>query len=234
MPADNSQCDFYDLISWQKVEELEQALQSGSDPNKLDQYGNTPPFRVVYNPTKHQVRMLELLIQYGADVNYRNQYGRTVILGAGSVEIAEILLKNGADISIISSEGCTPLHYATSAEMAQFFIDKGIDVNARDNDGSTAIFDAVYEGPDLVDCLLRNGAAADARNNGGQTPLMRLADNDYADTYDADELRQIAESLIQHGADVDAVDNEGKSAIDCANRARNTVLAKFLESVRRK
>lgn len=226
-----SDIDLYELISFRKVEELEAALKSGGDPNQLDNYGLTPVFRVVYNPSEHQARLLELLIQYGADVNFRSaSHGETAIHNAKSIGIAEILLRNGADITINTLEGRTPLHKARTAEMAQFFIDHGIDVNARDHSGSTALFDAVYDGPELVDCLLKNGARADFIDKRGETPLMRVAQSEYADDEDNIGLVRISERLIDSGADIHAIDSDGKSAFDHAVGNRNTALANFLQS----
>ncbi len=225
-----NQIDLYELISWKRVEELEAALQAGADPNQLDNYGQTPIFRVVYNRSAQQAKMLKLLLEYGADVNHRHDSeGETVIHNASSIEIAEILLAYGADLSITNSIGGTPLHSVTTAEMAQYFIDKGIDVNARDEFGATALIDAGFEGQEFVECLLKNGALADVRNNNGQTPLTRLADDPFID--DDQELQKIAALLINAGTPVDATDDEGKTAADCALTSGNKNLAKILTAI---
>ncbi|MBO6505834.1 MAG: ankyrin repeat domain-containing protein [Kordiimonadaceae bacterium] len=224
--------DLYELISWKRVDELEAALKAGADPNQLDPYGQTPIFRVVYNRSAQQAHMLKLLLEHGADANHRHDAdGETAIHNATSTEIAEILLAHGADLAIKSSIGGTPLHSVTSAEMAQFFIDKGINVNARDDYGATALMDAGFEGHELVECLLKNGAAADVRNEKGQTTVMRLADDPFID--DDEELQKIATLLIEAGTPLDALDNEGQSAIDIARKSRHQHLAAFLANIQK-
>ena len=220
--------DLYELISWHRVDELEQALNAGTDPNQLDKYGQTPIFRVVYNPSDQQARMLELLLQYGASVNHRHpRVGETAIHNAKSPEIADILIAHGADVAIKTNDGSTPLHKTTTPEMAQYFIDKGVDVNTRNDQGATALMDAGFEGYEFVECLLKNGATADIRNSLGQTPLMCVASDPFID-HD-EELRKIADLLIQAGMSTVAIDREGRTAVDCARAARNTNLAAFLE-----
>lgn len=230
MKTSSQPIDLYELISWKRVDELEAALKAGADPNQLDDYGQTPIFRVVYNSSGQQVRMLALLLEHGAEVNHRHpQVGETAIHNAKSPEIADILLAHGADVTIKTHAGCTPLHKASTAQMAQYFLNKGIDVNARDDQGATALLDAAFENYELVECLLKNGAAADVRNNKGQTPLMRLADDFFID--DDEGLQEIAELLINAGTPVDAVDHEGRTAEDLAVKSRLPKLAAFLAGI---
>ena len=227
-----TETDLYELISWKRGDELEAALAMGANPNQLDKHGQTPIFRVVYNPSDHQARMLELLLQHGADVNHRHpNVGETAIHNARSPEIADILLRHGADIAINTNDGSTPLHKTSTPEMAQYFIDKGVDVNARNDQGATALIDAGFEGYELVECLLKNGADADVRNNDGQTPLMSIASDPFID--DDEELQKIATLLLEAGTPIDAVDNEGRTAADCARIARNPNLAALLEKMSR-
>jgi cytohesin len=227
--------DLYNLISHRKLKELESALKSGSNPNLPDTYGQSPIFRVVYNPGRHQSKMLTLLLKYGADVNYRKaRDGETVIHNAASVEIAEILLKHGADITAKANNNSTPLHKTTSAQMAQFFIDHGLDVNAKDNSGATPLFNAVYFGLELVNCLLANGATAEIKNNRGLTPLMCVAGTEYANENDTIELKKICDSLLKYGAKPDSKDNKGKTAAQHALEYQNKELAKYLDRKTRK
>lgn len=220
--------ELFALISAGNVEGLEAALKAGADPNQTGAYETTPISRVVYNRTKNQLLMLELLIEYGANVNVRRSSdGEPLVHSAGTVEVASLLAKNGADLTLTSSTGETPLHSVDNAELAQFFIDQGVDVNARDNSGSPPLIDAVYETPELVACLLKNGGDAAAKNQEGQTALIRLADNDFA--LDNDELLQIAELLLRAGTPIDATDKNGLSAAECARRASNPRLASFLD-----
>ena len=73
---------------------------------------------------------------------------------------------------------------------------------------------------DQVKDLIRLGADVNARNNHGDTALMRACQGGHADT---------VKMLIEHGADVNAKDKEGKTSLQWARINGHTDLAQFLE-----
>ena len=98
-------------------------------------------------------------------------------------------------------------------------LDKGAHVNARDEDGCTALhYAADMKNPDLVKILLERGADVHAQNSERRTPLF------YSETAHSAAL------LIQAGANVDAIDNEGNAPIHtaAATRGRAEVLQQLL------
>ena len=65
---------------------------------------------------------------------------------------------------------------ANDTATVRALLDKRVDVNAVEADGTTALHWAVYhQDPELVDQLLRAGAAADPANREGITPLQMAA-----------------------------------------------------------
>ena len=100
-------------------------------------------------------------------------------------------------------------------------------IAARDKDGSTPLHCAVWKGQErVVAFLLKAGADVNSRNQNehwGTTPLHAAAHADHA---------SIALLLIEHEADMTALDPEGRSPLDHTkfHDAKRTakVLAKHL------
>ena len=83
-------------------------------------------------------------------------------------------MENGITISIEASEnGYT--------EIVSMLLDKGADVN-KTVDGDTALMKANdYRHIEIVPMLLNNGADVNAKNNRGQTALIKLSIYGYRD-----------------------------------------------------
>jgi len=112
-------------------------------------------------------------------------FGRTLLhlaCGAGSIEVAKILLSRGADPNAEDSGGHTPLYsvanecaLASGPELVRILAGAGADVNA--NGGvtrATPLHMAARRGfVEIAKALLESGAAVNARDSKGDTPLQR-------------------------------------------------------------
>ncbi|KAL8420475.1 hypothetical protein RB594_003312 [Gaeumannomyces avenae] len=111
-------------------------------------------------------------------------------------QILQLLLDNGADINAIMDtdntrgSGLTPLHCAVAAKPESFLLDWGFDT-----EDSNVKF--------VVALLLSAGANPNARTQKGNTPLHLVTD------YGAGVL----DSLVHHGADLEAKNQEGRSPL---------------------
>lgn len=87
----------------------------------------------------------------------------------------------------------------------QALLEKGASPDERDTHAlhETALHTAAMTDVRLVQLLLEHGAHVNARNDAGETPLFCVQ---YCD---AARVRQITATLVQYGADVNAVDNIG-------------------------
>ena len=138
------------------------------------------------------------------------------------------LLERG--INARDGDGKTALMHATftltqPATSLQSLIEAGADVNARDNDSRTALMHAArtFGSIGAIKPLLDAGADVNARDNDGKTALMQLArrhipaSNPILEPEEVQE--QIAQTnaaiklLLDAGADVNARDNDGQTAL---------------------
>jgi ankyrin repeat protein len=112
------------------------------------------------------------------------------------------------------------------APIVRRLLDAGVPVDTRDGNELTALMWATGHADNAgsadaqatVTLLLERGAAIDATDNRGRTPLMIAAERGHA---------AIVALLMAHGAAVDLRDKAGKTARDLA--ANDEVRAKLID-----
>jgi len=191
----------------------------------------TPGDLLLEAATRGDLKDVELALMKGADVNARDKMGRTGLLIAmqGSASeyrviganepIARLLLERGASINVQDNEGWSPLlklldQWADQPELVKFLIDRGANVNAQMKNGRTPLMVAARLGrEDRIRILLDKSAQVNVSDAGGKTALME------AITCRWDSDNRALALLLQHSVNLDAVDTEGRSAVDYAARA---------------
>ena len=170
--------------------------------------------------------------------------------GYGHADVCEFLVSRGADVTARDDHGSTPLILATYYHCFPALcrpLITGDSVNLPDSSGNRALHIAARKGHRFtVQLLVESGANANAVNGYGQTPLHTAADRAQDSpelcgillTYDAkcrmkDEdgnrplhlvckrgHRQTGRLLVSHGADTDAVNNDGRTPLhEAADRS---------------
>ncbi|MBQ7544826.1 MAG: ankyrin repeat domain-containing protein [Synergistaceae bacterium] len=261
--------EFLELCSSGDARAVEEALKNGADANACDEFGSTALHE---SANSGNPDVAEVLLKYGAEVDAKDFIGATALgfaVSKGYAEVAEVLLKHGADASSQDEYGKTPLHVAAFygyAEIAEMLLRYGADVNAETSDGDTPLRMAKAGGhretakvllkhgaegsraqrrqsasparparpamsdeeflelcqsgdAEAVEEALRHGANVNARDDEGETALMRAALNGHADA---------AEVLLSHGAKADARDDQGKTAFDIAQAKGHKSVAALL------
>jgi ankyrin repeat protein len=168
-----------------------------------------------------------LIDKEGADLEAKDNSGRTTLHSAaegGHLECIKYLIDKGADIEAKDYGGGTPLHSAAEGghlECLKYLIGKGADLEAKDSAGKTPLHSAAYsmwrlEDLECLTFLIDQKAEVNARDNQNNTPLYILGQQvGYGPFYGVDQnYLRAAEVMIKAGADLTAVNNEGKTPMD--------------------
>jgi hypothetical protein len=150
------------------------------DPNQRNSEGNTLLMRAVMQEHKDEVQMLLSIGRF--DTNARDKHGHTPLLlvaSTGYKDIVELLLTVGkADVEVKNTFEQTPLSLAASGghkDSVELLLSIGkADVETKDILGATPLMLAAEHGyRDVVEMLLGAGADVRAKDNNGETALMR-------------------------------------------------------------
>ncbi|OAQ98583.1 hypothetical protein LLEC1_01558 [Akanthomyces lecanii] len=108
-------------------------------------------------------------------------------------------------------------------EIVQLLVDKyAVNVNGGDRDKNTALHIVArgqhwWQSALALPFLLKSGADIECQNADGQTPLHLALDKEYSQLGELGPFhRDVAEKLINAGADVNATDANGRSCLDLA------------------
>ena len=198
----------HEAAETQSQERIRELVAVGQDPNAQDEHGETPLHRAtIQNPDlKTQVALIEA----GANVNAQDREGATPLHRAveqTSSGSARILLERGADPNIQDNEGRTPLHRAYAAErqdLVNQLLERGANLEARDASGRVPI---QHSSGGVEDDGQSIKPGPNVRDRNGMTSLHRAAS--------AGSSMNVHRN-IQEGADMNALDNAGRTPLHCA------------------
>jgi ankyrin repeat protein len=194
-------------------------LQRGADVSASSDSGRTA--LMIAAGGGHATEIAQLLIEKGADARFTSN-GYTVLMEAaeqGDRELVDLLLKHGANVKSTNRLGWTALHNGAmngNTGIVADLIAAGADANATENfHGTTPVHWAAASGNrEVVKLLLAHGADPNVKETfTGATPLIWAAASGRC------RIPAI-KFLVDHGADRNATDGNGLSALDWASRHR--------------
>ncbi|MBN1547106.1 MAG: ankyrin repeat domain-containing protein [Syntrophaceae bacterium] len=137
----------------------------------------------------------------------------------GSFEEVKAALAQGIDINVQNEFGESALHLVKKASLAQYLIEHGAAVNLTESQyGMTPIF---FQEVPIARLLVAAGANVNARSNKGNTPLIWFAYSNYLEGI---------KYLISVGADLQAANADGKTALDVAEGFAEPELVEYLRT----
>ncbi|CAG8960230.1 hypothetical protein HYFRA_00012749 [Hymenoscyphus fraxineus] len=205
-------------------------LENGADSEAKDACGRTVLYAAVANG---HLATVQLLLENRPDFEAKDTRGKTVLVTAiekGHLAIVQLLLENGADSEAKDTCGRTVLYKAVAnghlATTVQLLLENGADVHATCNQGKTALFRVKYD--DVTELLLKYGANINHQDELGRTPLHLAARLE--PLYGVYDGFKIISLLLDQGADLDAVDSEGKTAgyFTCVEAAMKLMVSRGL------
>ncbi|XP_018099069.1 poly [ADP-ribose] polymerase tankyrase-1 isoform X3 [Xenopus laevis] len=226
-PVRTSDVD-YRLLEASKAGDLDIVkLCSSQNVNCRDLEGrhSTPlHFAAGYN----RVSVVEYLLHHGADVHAKDKGGLVPLHNAcsyGHYEVAELLVRHGASVNVADLWKFTPLHEAAAKgkyEICKLLLKHGADPTKKNRDGNTPL-DLVKDGDTDIQDLLRGDAALlDAAKKGCLARVQKLCTQENINCRDTQGRNstplhlaagynnlEVAEYLLEHGADVNAQDKGG-------------------------
>jgi ankyrin repeat protein/beta-lactamase regulating signal transducer with metallopeptidase domain len=234
-------------------EMIQLLLANGSDINSRDKKGWTALYQAIDWAKGDGI---EILLAKGADINAKDNNDRTPLHHAAmrrNNNLTKMIIDGGANVSARDSDGCTPLHVAAlrgAGEIVNTLLARGAEVDAKTNNGATPLHYAAYDGrSSVVRILLAKGADVNAKTNAGDTPASSALLADHRDIFDlltakggdmptVNSLFSVvksgnlpeAKSLIEKGADMNAMDWRGWTALHYTARAGNKDMIQLLVS----
>ena len=179
-----------------------------------------------------KLEMVRLLLDHGATVNAEDDRGEKPLHKVSygiyrseedGIRVAQLLLERGADVNTRCNDHKTPLHLASyfgNVEIVRLLLDHGADLeaNAEGDMGEKPLHKVSYgkyrseeDGVRVAQLLLERGVDVNSRRNDRRTPLHIAS---YLGKFG------IVQILIGQSAEVDAVDDCGKTPLHDLSRGR--------------
>lgn len=165
------------------------------------------------------MRLILQSLERGANINASDNDGYTPLIkcaSTGNASALRVLIEHGANVNACTTEGVTPLMNAAAkchGECVRILLTNHAEITVIDSDGWTALMFACQSG--TRDCV-RSLAAASTENSidlgtgSGITALMICSTKNRPD---------LISILYENGANVNAVDLDGWSALHFAAKA---------------
>ena len=143
----------------------------------------------------------------------------------GNVRIAQLLMAHGWRPSIstlLAALGHFQRHGKGNYGVAALCLESGVDINEKL--GSRTLLHAFAHQGDIVGTiwLVAHGAKIDVKDDGNNTPLHKACERN--------STLKVVELLVEHGASLTAVNNNGETALDVAIKNDKKSIADFLSA----
>lgn len=196
---------------YDKIEFASFLVDKGADVNVKNDEGKRPIDLSYFRSNNSMNKFLLSSGSENVEHNHRNKHGDTklhIAIKRYQLDNVKYLLDMGADINTKDGNGKTPLHIASSQmtntdryereSLVKFLLDRGADTNSRDDNGKTPLY--YSSNYDLKTYY-------NFRNDPTSRSRTVIPDCNGLDVLDAMKL------LVERGADINPIDNEGRTPL---------------------
>ncbi|XP_065828038.1 poly [ADP-ribose] polymerase tankyrase-1-like [Oscarella lobularis] len=195
----------------------------------------------------NRVPVVEFLLVSGANVQAKDKGGLVPLHNAcsyGHYEVAELLVTHGANVNATDLWKFSPLHEAAAKgkyEICKLLLKHGADSLRKNRDGNSPLDLVKEEDGDVKDLLRGDPALLEAAKKGDLARVARLVTVDNVNCRDQAGRNstplhlaagynqvEVAEYLLEHGADVNAKDKGGLIPLHNASSYGHVEMAALL------
>ena len=225
---------FFSAIQFGQPKVVQALLNAGCDPCWIDPVSGDTLLAAAANPKKDTIEALLVIPKerLAPIANHRNKKGDTPLhqaVGLLSLPLTKRLIEAGADINATNKKGLLPLQTVKrtnpKAKKQLQAIVEFFESEQGSHTAPTKMSGLLHQAcksmaDDLVAKLLAQGADPNERDKQGRTPLMVVASSSKFDHYDGKQKKEakrayeaLVDLLVDAGADIDAQDKAGNTAL---------------------
>ena len=197
-----------------KPDTVQLLLEHGANINAQETAGRSMLHMSIIDD---DIDMAEYLLKHGANPNLQDDYGCGPIFYVQSAVAIRLLAEHGAKLNTVANNGDIPLA-RLSSDLIPALIEAGADVNFKNREGRTALYlrcrDVTSKTPACVRALMQAGADLNIRDSSGMTPFLTFMLSHSWDPYVLQHRVELAEFMVEQGADIYAKDSTGRSILN--------------------
>ncbi|KAI9645218.1 hypothetical protein NHQ30_005952 [Ciborinia camelliae] len=219
--------------SFRGHKEMVQILLDAGADIKATQDGRHTALEIA--ASKAHDNVLQLLLERGADINAVSNTG-TALEGAassGDIRLVRKLLDLGCDVNREGRFGSTPLKAAArkgSIEVVHLLLELGADINHCEDYGTPLQIAALAGHIEVCRVLLSHGALVNTPGfSGTEGSALQCAANNNSIHNSIDKDIELLQLLLDHGADINALDSTNRTALSVAVNAHGRAEGKNSE-----
>ena len=195
-------------------------------------------------------KIFQIFMKYNADFNIKDSHGKTVLFDAvegGNLDILKDVINNTNNLNILDENHQNALFSAVLKDdisLATELILNGINVNFLDKDGQNVLFNAILQGAKnlpLIELLIKKGINLNIVDNYHKNLIDEILyvfdlqknppkelDGKYKIVTEEKEYLPLGFLFLEHGLEIDKIDESGKTTLQKAVENKNFTNAEFL------